>query len=294
MSTVQIKASDVAALRARTGAGMGDCKKALEEAGGDIEKAVDYLRTKGMAKADKRADRVASEGQIITWVSADQTLGVMIELNSETDFVSRNDEFVALATNVAHHIAEDTSLDGVVSVTADHELLNKKWAHDKSLTLGEVVKAAAARTGENVTLRRVARYASTGAVGFYRHHNGKVAVLVEVTGAKGADAITLANTVAEHVAAGVPTVAIAVRKEDVAADLVAREKAIFVEQAKASGKPDAIIEKMVTGRVDKYYSEVTLLEQPWVRDDSKTISQLMKETAGADIRRFARFQMSES
>jgi elongation factor Ts len=293
MTTVQIKASDVAALRARTGAGMGDCKKALEESGGEIEKAVDYLRMKGMAKADKRADRVASEGQIITWVSPDQTLGVMIELNSETDFVSRNDAFVALATNVAHHIAEDTSIDGLVAVTADHELMNRKWAHDESQTLGEVVKLAAGRMGENVTLRRVVRYSSKGAVGYYRHHNGKVAVLVEVTGATGPAAAALANTVAEHVAAGVPTVAIAVRKEDVSPDLVAREKAIFVEQAKASGKPDAIIEKMVSGRVDKYYSEVTLLEQAWVRDDSKTIGQLVKETASAEIRRFARFQMSE-
>jgi elongation factor Ts len=288
-----ITAKDVAALRARTGAGMGDCKKALEEAGGDQEKAIDVLRTRGMMKAEKRADRAASEGQIVTWVSDDRMLGVIIELNSETDFVARNEEFVALAKLVAAHIGRDTTLDGVAEVGADHALLNKQWSHDKSLTLAQVVKAAAAKTGENVTLRRVARITTTGTIGSYLHHNGKVAVLAEITGAKGPAAVALGNSVAEHVAAGVPTIAVAVRKEEVNQDLVAREKAIFVAQAKESGKPEAIVEKMVAGRLDKFFKEITLLEQPWVRDDSKTIGQLVKETPGADVRRFVRFQMGE-
>ena len=288
-----ITAKDVAALRARTGAGMGDCKKALEEAGGDQEKAIDVLRTRGMMKAEKRADRAASEGQIVTWVSDDRMLGVIIELNSETDFVARNEEFVALAKLVAAHIGRDTTLDGVAEVGADHALLNKQWSHDKSLTLAQVVKAAAAKTGENVTLRRVARITTTGTIGSYLHHNGKVAVLAEITGAKGPAAVALGDSVAEHVAAGVPTIAVAVRKEEVNQDLVAREKAIFVAQAKESGKPEAIVEKMVAGRLDKFFKEITLLEQPWVRDDSKTIGQLVKETPGADVRRFVRFQMGE-
>ena len=289
-----ITAKDVAALRARTGAGMGDCKKALEEAAGDQEKAIDILRTKGMMKAEKRADRAASEGQIVTWVSPDRTLGVMIELNSETDFVARNEEFVAIAKLVAAHIGADTTLDGVTDVGADSPVLNKQWSHDKSQTLGQVVKAAAAKTGENVTLRRVARFATKGTIGSYLHHNGKVAVLAEVTGATGPAAVALGNSVAEHVAAGVPTIAIAVRKEEVNPELVAREKAIYVAQAKESGKPDAIVEKMVAGRIDKYFKEITLLEQPWVRDDSKSIGQLVKETPGADVRRFVRFQMGEA
>jgi elongation factor Ts len=293
VSTVQITAKDVAALRARTGAGIGDCKKALEETNGDIEQAIDALRKKGILKAEKRADRAASEGQIITWVSPDATIACMIELNSETDFVARNEEFVALATLVARHIAEDSSLDGVANIGTDHELLNKHWHHDKAMTLAEVIKAAAAKTGENVSLRRVARYTSNGAVGFYRHHNGKVAVLVEVTGATGDAAKALANTIAEHIASGVPAIAVAVRKEDVSPELVAREKEIFVAQAKESGKPDAIVEKMVGGRIEKFYSEITLLQQPWVRDDSKTIGALVKETVGADVKRFVRFQMGE-
>jgi elongation factor Ts len=294
MSAVAITAKDVAALRARTGAGMGDCKKALEEAGGDMDRAVDILRTKGVAKADKRAGRTAAEGQIVTWLSGDRTLGVLIELNSETDFVAKNEEFVALARLVAAHIGNDTTLEGIADVGSDHALLNKQWSHDKSLTLGQVVKAAAAKTGENVTLRRVARFSSSGTVGAYQHFNGKVGVLAEVSGATGEAAQALAYSIAEHVASGVPTVAVAVRKEDVPAELVAREKAIFVAQAKESGKPEAIVEKMVGGRVDKFYKEITLLEQPWVRDDKKTIGQLVKETPGADVRRFARFQMGEA
>jgi elongation factor Ts len=294
MTSVAITAKDVAALRARTGAGMGDCKKALEEAGGDIEKAIDVLRTRGVAKAEKRAGRRAAEGQIVTWLADDRTIGVMIELNSETDFVSRNEEFVAVAKLIAAHIGRDTTLDGVADVGADHALLAKQWTHDKSLTLGQVVKQVAAKTGENVSLRRVARFTSTGTLGSYLHHNGKVAALVELAGAKGAAALALANSVAEHLAAGVPTVAVAVRKEDVPADLVAREKAIFVAQGRDSGKPDAIVEKMVAGRVEKYFKEITLLEQPWVRDDKKTIGQLVKETPGAEVRRFARFQMGEA
>jgi elongation factor Ts len=294
MSAVAITAKDVAALRQRTGAGVGDCKKALEEAGGDMDRAVDILRTKGIAKADKRAGRTAAEGQIVTWLSGDRTLGVMIELNSETDFVAKNEEFVTLAKLVAAHIGNDTTLEGVADVGADHALLNRQWSHDKSLTLGQVVKAVAAKTGENVTLRRVARFSSNGTVGAYQHFNGRLGVLVEVTGATGEAAHALTYSIAEHVASGVPAVAIAVRKEDVPADLVAREKAIFVAQAKESGKPDAIVEKMVGGRVDKYYKEITLLEQPWVRDDKKTIGQLVKETPGADVRRFARFKMGEA
>ena len=288
-----VTAKDVAALRARTGAGMGDCKKALDETGGDIEKAIDLLRTKGMLKAEKRAGRSASEGQVITWLSDDKTLGVVIELNSETDFVSRNEEFVAVAKLVAAHVAADTTLEGAADIGADHALLNKQWSHDKSQTLGQVVKATAAKTGENVSLRRVARFTTTGTLGAYRHFNGKLGVLVEITNARGESAETLAYSVAEHLAAGVPTVAVSVRKEEVPADLVAREKAIYVAQAKESGKPDAIVEKMVAGRLDKYYKEITLLEQPWVRDDGKSIGQLVKETAGADVGRFVRFQMGD-
>jgi elongation factor Ts len=289
----QITAKLVADLRGRTGAGMMDCKKALEETAGDIEKAVDLLRAKGIAKAEKRAGRQASEGQIVTLVSPDGATGAVIEVNCETDFVGRNDEFRALAQSMAEQVAGDAAVNGTVVVGSEGEYLNA--AFHKGGTVGEALKAASAKTGENVVMRRVARFASQGGtVGAYLHHNGKVGVLVEIAGGQGEAVMTLAKQVAEHVAAGVPSVAVAVDKDGVSPELVEREKAIFTEQAAQSGKPANIVEKMVSGRIEKFYAEVTLLNQPWVRDDSKTIGQLVKEAgAGLSVVRFARFQMGE-
>lgn len=288
----QISAKLVADLRGRTGAGMMDCKKALDETGGDIEKAVDLLRAKGIAKAEKRAGRQASEGQIVTIISPDGKTGTLVEVNCETDFVGRNDEFKALTQGLAEHVAQDASVSGVVVVGSEGAYLN---GAAKGGTVGEVVKAASAKTGENVVMRRIARFTSAaGTVGAYLHHNGKVGVLVEISGGTGDAVMNLAKSVAEHIAAGVPTVAVAVDKNGVPSELVEREKAIFVEQAAASGKPANIIEKMVQGRIDKFYAEITLVNQPWVRDDSKTIGQLVTEAgAGLSIARFARFQMGE-
>ncbi len=291
-----ITAKDVAELRARTGAGMMDCKKALEEAGGAMDAAVDILRKKGIAKAEKRADRAASEGQIVTWVAPDHSAAAMIEINSETDFVGRNDEFIATAKTMCEQVSKDASVDGVVKVGADGAYLATPWYADASRTVGEVVKAASAKTGENVVLKGIARFTAKagGTVGFYLHFNGKVGVLVEVAGITGEAGATLANTIAEHVAAGVPATAIAVDRAGVDPAVVKRERDIFVEQAIASGKPPAIAEKMVDGRINKFFGEIVLTEQPWVREDSKTIGQIIKEAgAGASVVRFARFKMGE-
>jgi elongation factor Ts len=295
MTTKTISAKDVAELRARTGAGMMDCKKALEEAGGVMDKAVDILRTKGIAKADKRADRAASEGQIVTWVAPDSSAAAMIELNSETDFVGRNDEFIAVAKTMCEQVAKDASVDGVVKVGADGAYLATPWYADASRTVGEVVKAASAKTGENVVLKGIARFTpkAGGTVGFYLHFNGKVGVLVEVAGITGEAGTALANTIAEHVAAGVPATAIAVNRADVDPAVVKRERDIFVEQAIASGKPPAIAEKMVDGRINKFFGEIVLTEQPWVREDSKTIGGHGGVGAAVD-RSFARFKMGEA
>ena len=295
MSTPTVTAKDVQELRQRTGAGMMDCKKALDETSGNMDQAIELLRKKGIAKAEKRAERKASEGQIALIVAPDGQSGTLIEVNSETDFVGRNDEFVAFSKAVAEHVAQDDNVNGVVNVGPTGELLDAKWHTDGSKTVGEVVKAVSARTGENVVLRRVAKFTTDGVIGTYLHHNGKVAVLVEIGGGTGATVEALAKSVAEHVAAGVPTVPVAVSKDQVPAELVDRERRIFAEQARESGKPDAIVTKMVEGRIQKYYNEVALLEQPWVRDDSKRIGDLVKE-AGPNlvIRRFARFQMGEA
>jgi elongation factor Ts len=277
---------------------MMDCKKALEETGGDIDKAIDYLRKKGIAKAEKRVGRAASEGKIVSLVSPDHRHAVLIELNSETDFVARNEEFGQLAEQLAHQVMQDEATDAVVHKAEESPLFGRPWHADSAATVGEVVKAAAGKTGENVTLRRFARFRTDGSIGTYVHFNGKVAALVEVAGADGPEVQQLARSIAEHVAAGVPVVPVAVSREQVSPELVEKERQIFAEQARASGKPDNIIEKMIGGRIDKYYGEVALLEQPWVRDPSKTIRDLVADVskqAGAQltVRRFARFQMGE-
>ena len=299
MAARQITAKDVAELRARTGAGMMDCKKALEESGGEMDAAIDNLRKRGIAKADKRADRAASEGQIVTMMSADATSGAIIDLNCETDFVGRNDEFVALAKQLAAQVAQDTAVDGLVAVGAEGAYLATPWYADKSRTVGDVVKAASAKTGEKVELRRIARFQGAGVVGSYLHFNGKTGVIVDVTGDTGDAAKQLAAHVAEHVAAGVPTVAVAVDKDGVSPEFIERERAIFVAQAIESGKPEAIALKMTEGRIAKLFGEVTLLGQPWVRDDKQTIGELVAATVKASgkpisVKRFVRFKMGES
>jgi elongation factor Ts len=296
--TTTITAKDVQELRQRTGAGMMDCKKALEETKGNVEEAIDYLRKKGIAKAEKRAGRSASEGRIVSVVSPDGHTGALVEVNCETDFVSRNEGFGALAQAIAEQVLADDTIDGVTRDATDAPLLARPWNADSTLSVADAIKEASAKNGELVVLRRYARFKTSGTVASYVHHNGKVGVLVEVDGGKGDLVAQVGKSVAEHAAAGVPTVPVAVDRDEVSQELVDRERRIFEEQAKASGKPDAIIEKMVGGRIDKYYKEVTLLEQPWVRDDSKTIREIVSDAAkqaGATlvVRRFARFQMGE-
>jgi len=293
-----VTAKDVQVLRQRTGAGMMDCKKALEETGGDVEKAVEYLRKKGIAKAEKRADRAASEGAIVALISDDAKTAALVEVNSETDFVARNEEFRALAQAVANQLFGDASFDGIVTVAQEGELMKQPWHKDKGKTVAEVVKEASGKTGENVVLRRYARFRSDGLIGSYVHHNGRVAVLVDIAGGEGPAVKELAYAVAQHVAAGVPKVPLGITREDVPSAVVERERGIYEEQARNSGKPENILAKIVDGQVNKFYEDNTLLDQKWVRDETKSIRQLVAEAgkeAGASltVRRFARFQMGE-
>jgi elongation factor Ts len=298
MASTTITAKDVQVLRQRTGAGMMDCKKALEESGGDVDKAVEYLRKKGIAKAEKRADRAASEGQIVALVSDDAKVGAIVELNSETDFVARNEEFVALTQAVAEQLFGDASFDGVVTMANEGEFMSKSWHKDGTKSVADAVKEASGKTGENVMLRRYARFQSDGVIGSYVHHNGRVAVLVDVSGGSGDAVVALAKSIAEHIAAGVPKVPLGVNRDEIKTEVVDRERRIYEEQARTAGKPEAMIAKIVDGQVNKFYAENTLVDQPWVRDDSKTIRQLIEETSKStgstlSVRRFARFQMGE-
>jgi elongation factor Ts len=284
-------AKDVSTLRQRTQAGMMDCKKALEETQGDMEQAVEWLRKKGISRGENRAGRAASEGKIVSAISPDAKTGALVELNSETDFVARNEVFGQTAEKIAATLLADRSADGVVANAEGSTLMSTKFG---DATLADALKQFTGTIGENIVLRRYARLGGADAVGAYVHHNGKVGALVELAGISGDKGQQLARTIAEHVTAGVPTVPVAVTRDDVPPELVERERRIFSEQAAASGKPANIVEKMVGGRIDKYYKEVTLLDQPWVRDDKKTISGLLKEAgAGVTIRRFARFQIGQ-
>ena len=298
MSATTITAKDVQLLRQRTGAGMMDCKKALEETGGDVEKAVEYLRKKGIAKAEKRADRAASEGAIVALMSDDAKTAALVEVNSETDFVARNEEFQALAKAVASQLFGDASFDGVVTVAQEGELMKQPWHKDAGKTVADVVKEASGKTGENVVVRRYARFKSDGVIGSYVHHNGRVAVIVDVEGGTGDAVKAVARSVAEHIAAGVPKVPLGVNRDEIKSDIIDRERRIYEEQARTAGKPEAMIGKIIDGQVNKFYAENTLLDQPWVRDDSKTIRQLVTEASKESgstltVRRFARFQMGE-
>jgi elongation factor Ts len=287
MSGTTISTKDISELRARTGAGIGDCKKALEEAGGDLSRAAEILRAKGIAKADKRAGRAASQGLIGIELLDGGASAAMIELNSETDFVARNDEFKALLRGLVADAAKRAPLG--VAELAEGGYLAEPYGDS---TVGETVKFASGKTGEAIALRRVAHFAPAGGVvGHYLHHNEQVGVLVELAGATGDAALALAKEVALHVASADP---IAVAPSDIPAELVDRERRIAEEQVAADGKPENIRAKIVEGKLKKFAQERALLEQPFIKDDAKTVGQLVAAVPGARVVRFARFKVGEA
>lgn len=288
---MSVSASQVKQLRDLTGAGMMDCKAALAETNGDIDAAVDWLRAKGIAKADKKAGRTAAEGLVA--VASEGNKAVVVEVNSETDFVARNDAFQEIVRNVAQvALATDGSTEAVAAATYP--------GAEKNVT--EVIKDAVGTIGENMSFRRSAGLSvSNGTVATYIHNGvsdglGKLGVLVaiETEGDKEA-ANAFGRQVAMHVAAINP---LALTNEEVDAAAVEREKAIFIEQARESGKPDAIIEKMIDGRMRKFYEEVVLLSQAFVINPDLTVAAALKEAektigAPAKITAFVRFALGE-
>ena len=267
----EVTASLVKELRERTGLGMMECKKALVEAQGDIDKAIEELRKSSGMKAAKKAGRTAADGVVAAKVAADGSYGVLLEVNSETDFVARDSNFLAFVNQV----------------------LDKAFASKQSdvatLMAGELEAARQAlvqKIGENISVRR-ARVVSAGSgvVGFYVHSTSKIGVLVAL---KGGDA-DLAKDVAMHVAAVNPQV---VRQEDMSAEVIAKEKEIYTAQAAESGKPADIVEKMVMGRVKKFLAENALLDQPFVKNPEMTVGALVKK-ASADVAEFVRFEVGE-
>lgn len=272
-----ITAAMVKELRERTGAGMMDCKKILTETDGDIDKAVDELRKRGAAKADKKASRVAAEGVILTAVSDDNKTAVMIEVNSETDFVARDENFRAFADKVvAATLAEQKG---------EIEEINQLPIEPGSdVTIEMARKELIAKIGENVQLRRATMLHSDGAVGVYRHGD-RIGVLVAVNKANA----DLGKDLAMHIAASKPE---AINDAEVSAELIEKEREIFTEQARSSGKPDDIIAKMIEGRIKKFLKEVSLTGQPFVKDPSKSVGELLKEN-DAEAIAFVRFEVGE-
>lgn len=283
-----ISASTVKELRERTGCGMMDCKKALTECDGDMEKAIEYLREKGLAKAAKKAGRIASEG--IVDVLVEDGVGVAVEVNAETDFVAKNEEFTTFVRNVAKQIKENAPAD----VEA---LFEETYIANPAQTVRDVLTEKIATIGENMNIRRFARM--EGVVTGYIHGGGRIGVLVQFDvdpeAAKKEEFQVFAKDIAMQVAAAMPQYT---KQDEVPAEVVEKEKEILKAQALNEGKPEAIVEKMVMGRINKYYKEVCLVEQPFIKDQDKSVKALAKEvsaTIGAniDIVKFVRFEKGE-
>ena len=273
-----ITASQVKDLREKTGAGMMDCKKVLTETDGDMEKAIELLRERGIAKAAKKSDRVAAEGLVTAYVSEDGKVGAVAEVNAETDFVAKNDEFRAFANDVAKQVAVKNPKDV-------EELLAQTFINDETKTVSEVLTNKIATIGENMSIRRFERFESAGLVEQYIHGDGKIGVLVELEGGD----TKLAKDICMQIAAARPEF---LDREAVPAERLAKEMEILKAQAMNEGKPEAIAEKIVQGRVGKFYSEICLVDQEFVKNPDMKVSELVA-SKNAKIVRFARFEKGE-
>ena len=273
-----VTAQLVKELREKTGAGMMDCKKVLMETNGDMERAAELLREKGITKAAKKSDRIAAEGLVYCYLSDDKKVGVVLEVNAETDFVAKNEEFRTFVANTAKQIAVKSPKDV-------QDLLAEKSIDDSSKTIQEILTDKIATIGENMSIRRFERFESNGLIETYTHGDGKIGVLVDF--AKGNSEV--AKNVCMQIAAARPEY---LNREAVPEDAVAHEMEILKAQAMNEGKPEQIAEKIVQGRIGKFYSEICLVEQEFVKNPDIKISELLKQN-DAEIVRFARFEKGE-
>ena len=272
-----ISAQQVKDLRERTGAGMMECKKALVETDGDMESAVEHMRKRGLAKADKKAGRVAADGAVIARVADDGRSGAIVEINSETDFVANGDDFQAFAGKVVERILADDPADLPALMALPLE------SGGESLEVAQ--KELIAKIGENIQVRRFQRYGSgSGQVQYYLH-GSRIGVLIEMEGGDEA----LGRDLCMHIAASQP---VCVSVDDVPEERAASEREVLVAQAQASGKPQEIIDKMVEGRLRKWLAEITLLGQPFVKDPDQTVESLLKDR-GARVINFTRLEVGE-
>ncbi len=284
----EISAKIVMDLRGRTGAGMMDCKKALAAVDGDIEKAIDFLREKGLAAAAKKQSRIAAEGIVSSYICETCGIGALVEVNCETDFVAKTDKFQDLVTEVAIQIVKMDPAD----VDA---LLAQKYYKDETQTMQEIVNTATAEIGEKISVRRFARYETEGGIlDSYIHMGGKVGVLIEAKGEKSEATAEVIHDCALQIAAASPVAPEYVNRSEVDPSHLEHEKEILIAQARNEGKPEKIIEKMVEGRIKKFYQDVCLLEQAFVKNGDQTVQQMIDQVAkGLEIVRFTRYKMGD-
>lgn len=277
-----ITAGMVKELRERTGVGMMDCKKALVESSGDIDKAILFLREKGLSRAAKKAGRVTAEGKIEVLTSADGKKGVILEVNCETDFVSKNDDFKNFTQEIAALILDK-------GLTSTDQLIESEY---KGSTVGENLTELITTIGENLNIRRFATLSvDNGVVTGYSHMGGKICSLVALEGAAGDDVTTLGKDIAMHVAAAAPRYMVA---EEISAEELEQEKELARKKLLEQNKPENMIDKIMAGQMNKFYKEICLLEQPFVKDSGTSIKNLVKEQGkGASLTKFHRFQLGE-
>ena len=294
MSQVEISASVVMQLREKTGAGMMDCKKALQEAQGDAEKALDILRQKGLKKSAEKASRVAKEGIILAKVNDKKSTGTLVEINCETDFVAKNDDFQKFAKDVLEqvHTAKPKDLES---------FLNGEATFDKGKTISDVTAGLTGKIGERILVKRFTNVdAGKGMIADYIHPGNKLGVLVHIQmdsidAAQLNDVYMFGRDIAMQIAAMNP---VAIKREEISSDTLSKEIEIFKEQARNEGKPEKILDQIVKGRIDKYYQEACLLEQAFVKDQSKTINDVVNDfskKAGkpVTIQRFERYRLGD-
>ena len=275
---MEIKAQQVKALREKTGAGMMDCKKALVETNGDEEKAIDLLREKGILKAAKKSDRIAAEGLVDIYISDDKKVGAIIEVNSETDFVARNEEFKTFVKDLVKQVADENPAD----VEA---LLNSESAVEKGKLIKDVLTEKIATIGENLSIRRFERYETDGVLGQYIHMGGTIGVLVDTDSASE----EVGEDICMQITAEKPEF---IDEKDVPEERVNKEKEVLKAQVVNEGKPEAIAEKIVMGRLGKFYGQICLVDQEFVKDSSMKVKDLLK-SKNAEVVRFARFERGE-
>lgn len=279
---MSVSMKDIKELRERTGAGVLDCKNALTETEGNIEAAIDFLREKGMSEAAKKSGRVAAEGLVNVMINDHRDKGVIVEINSETDFVAKNERFQDLVNSISEHIMLSKANNLA-------ELNAEKWFKDEDKTVETIIKEAIAGIGENINLRRYVKMKTEGFLYGYIHLNGKIGVLAEFEGEQDDASLNTAKNITMHIAASNPDF---LSREDVDQDVIKKEKTIIKEQLKNEGKPEHILDQIVEGKINKYYTQICLLEQEYIRDTDLQVKDVLEES-DISVKRFTRYELGE-